>query len=116
MTPFPTSSNTPPHTPRERHKLSDAGAEHWRSKRKLTLQLLAVWLSSTFLVIFYARELDKLTLFGWPLSYYMAAQGLALVYLALIVIYNRRMRSMEAAYHRAHEAAQRMDESGNHAG
>jgi putative solute:sodium symporter small subunit len=82
-----------PHPP----ALSDQAAEYWRRKRKLTVQLLAIWLCSTFSVIYFARELDKMQLFGWPLSYYMAAQGLALVYLALIVIYNRRIRKMEIA-------------------
>lgn len=71
-------------------------AFHWRRKRRLTLQVLAGWLLSTFSVIYFARDLNGIRLFGWPLSYYMAAQGLALVYLALIVIYNRRIRQLEA--------------------
>jgi putative solute:sodium symporter small subunit len=77
--------------------LSYQAAEYWRYKRRLTVQLLAIWLFSTFSVIYFARELNNLTLFGWPLSYYMAAQGLALVYLALIFIYNRRIGKMEEA-------------------
>lgn len=71
-------------------------AYHWRRKRRLTLQVLAAWLLSTFSVIYFARDLSGIRLFGWPLSYYMAAQGLALVYLALVVIYNRRIRHLEA--------------------
>jgi putative solute:sodium symporter small subunit len=71
-------------------------ADYWRRKRRLTIQLLTVWLLSTFFVIYFARDLNDLKLFGWPLSYYMAAQGLALVYLALIAIYNRRIKTMEA--------------------
>jgi putative solute:sodium symporter small subunit len=78
----------------------DHAAEYWRRKRRLTLQLLAIWFSSTFSAIYFARELDDLKLFGWPLPYYMAAQGLALIYLALIAIYNRRVQRMEADYHR----------------
>ena len=77
---------------------SSHATEHWRRKRRLTAQLLAVWFFSTFSVVYFARELDNLRLFGWPLSYYMAAQGVALIYLALIVIYNRRVRKIEADY------------------
>ena len=76
-------------------RIGAISASHWRRKRRLTVQVLAVWLISTFSVIYFARDLNELRLFGWPLSYYMAAQGLALVYLALIVIYNRCMRKME---------------------
>ncbi len=90
---------TPPKIPSISHTaLSNHATEHWRRKRRLTAQLLAVWLFSTFFVVYFARELDNLRLFGWPLSYYMAAQGVALIYLALIVMYNRRMRKMEADY------------------
>jgi putative solute:sodium symporter small subunit len=78
----------------------DNAAEHWRRKRRLTLLLLAVWFACTFFVMFFARELDNLKLFGWPLSFYMAAQGVALIYLAMILIYNRRMRTLEAAFRR----------------
>jgi putative solute:sodium symporter small subunit len=87
---------------------------YWRRKRTLTMQLLTVWLSSTFLVIYFARDLNDLTLFGWPLSYYMAAQGLALVYLALIVIYNRRVRKMEIDMEQSRE--QRQEQEAHHAG
>jgi putative solute:sodium symporter small subunit len=87
---------------------------YWRRKRTLTMQLLAVWLFSTFLVIYFARDLNDLTLFGWPLSYYMAAQGLALVYLALIVIYNRRVRKMEIDMEQIRE--QSREQEAHHAG
>jgi putative solute:sodium symporter small subunit len=92
--------SSPGPTPSPPAPLSPAiQAGHWRRKRRLTLVLLSVWLFSTFLVIYFARDLNNLKLFGWPLSYYMAAQGLALVYLALIVIYNRRIRKMEEEQH-----------------
>lgn len=68
---------------------------HWRSTRKLTAVLLAVWFGSTFFFIFFARELDQIHLFGWPISFYMAAQGMMLIYLAIVVIHIRRMRRIE---------------------
>jgi putative solute:sodium symporter small subunit len=96
---FPPSPHSPSPSPSQpvgaMPAQTQARASHWRRKRRLTLRLLALWLLSTFLVIYFARDLNDLKLFGWPLSYYMAAQGLALVYLALIVIYNRRIRQME---------------------
>jgi putative solute:sodium symporter small subunit len=80
-------------------------ALHWRRKRRLTLLLLAIWLFMTFFVIYFARELDNLVLFGWPVSSDMAAQGVALIYLALIGVYNRRIRHMEADYRRSESDA-----------
>jgi len=78
-----------------------SAAAYWRKTRRLTLILLAVWFLVTFGAIFFARELDHITLFGWPLSFYMAAQGVMLVYLVIVLIYtvctNRAERQWQAA-------------------
>jgi putative solute:sodium symporter small subunit len=68
----------------------------WRRTRRLTMTLLAVWFGVTFAAIFFARELAGLTLFGWSVSFYMAAQGALLIYLANVGIYALAMRVLEA--------------------
>ena len=73
---------------------------HWCRKRRLTLVLLAVWLLTGFCTVFYARQLSHFTVFGWHLSFYMAAQGSSLVYLALIAFYAWRMRVLERSFER----------------
>ena len=70
-------------------------AAHWRSTRRLTAALLLLWLLTGFGAVFFARELYRFSLFGWPLSFYMAAQGCSLVYLAIIVCYAWRMRRLD---------------------
>jgi len=60
---------------------------YWRAARALTLALLLVWGGVTFGVLFFARELAHLNLFGVPFSFYMAAQGLTLIYFLLVAIY-----------------------------
>ncbi|MBP0600298.1 DUF4212 domain-containing protein [Herbaspirillum sp. LeCh32-8] len=72
---------------------------HWSKTRRMTAVLLAVWFLVTFFFIFFARELDQVHLFGWPISFYMAAQGMMLIYLAIVVIYMRRMRRIEQQAH-----------------
>jgi hypothetical protein len=39
-------------------------AAHWRLTRRLTLQLLAGWFLITIAIIWFARELNALVLFG----------------------------------------------------
>jgi putative solute:sodium symporter small subunit len=68
---------------------------YWRRARRLTLILLAAWFAITFIVIFFARELSGLTLFGWSLSFYLAAQGALIGYLALIGIHALCMRRLD---------------------
>lgn len=71
---------------------------HWRRTRRLTVVLMALWLGTGFCTVFFARELAGVTVFGWPLSFYMAAQGASLVCLALIGAYAWRMRTYDRAY------------------
>lgn len=65
---------------------------YWQRTRRLTAVLLIIWLALTFGVIFFARELSALNFLGWPLSFYMAAQGSVLFYVVLLDVYGRRMR------------------------
>jgi putative solute:sodium symporter small subunit len=87
-----------------RRRLLAAYAAHWRATRRLTALLLALWLATGFGTVFFARELAQLSVFGWPLSFYMAAQGAALVYLAIIGFYAWRMRRLDRACAQAAEA------------
>ncbi len=68
---------------------------YWHKVRQFTAALLAVWFIATFGIVFYARELSHFTLFGWPLSFYMVAQGLTLFYLLILVLYVKRMRRLD---------------------
>ncbi|WP_230414183.1 DUF4212 domain-containing protein [Collimonas silvisoli] len=70
-------------------------ASHWQSTRRLTLGLLLIWFVPTFGVIFFARELAGLSWFGWPLSFYLVAQGLALLYLLIVAVYTWQMKKID---------------------
>ena len=75
------------------HKTTSATtpSSYWDKTRRLTMALLGLWFAITFGAVFFARELDRVNLFGWPLSFYMAAQGIMLIYLAIVVVYTIRM-------------------------
>ena len=66
-----------------------------RSTKRLTYVLLLIWAAITFGLSWYADELNPFRLFGFPLGFYMAAQGSMILYLAMIWFYNRRMRRLE---------------------
>jgi putative solute:sodium symporter small subunit len=80
--------------------LARARAAHWHGARRITAILLALWLATGFCTVFFARELAQLELFGWPLSFYMAAQGASLAYLAIIGAYAWRMRRLDREFAR----------------
>ena len=63
--------------------------DYWRKNLRITTILLAIWFVVTFVVSYYARELSSITLFGFPLGFYMGAQGSLIIYVAIIWFYAR---------------------------
>ena len=69
---------------------------YWRTTLRLTLGLLVLGFLVTFGVSFFARELD-FTFFGWPFSFWMAAQGSLLIYGIIITVYAVAMGRLDKA-------------------
>ena len=72
--------------------------EYWRKNLVITGILLFIWFVATFVVAWYARELNAYTFLGFPLGFYMAAQGSLIVYVVLIWIYARYMNKLDIEY------------------
>ncbi len=98
--PLPPVTDDAGATAQRQLSLLAARSRHWQRTRRLTFVLLAVWLAASFFSVFFARELAGLTLFGWPLSFYLAAQGAALIYLAILGAYALGMRRFDRRYQR----------------
>lgn len=79
-------------------QLTERHTEYWRKNMNLTLILLAIWFVSTFVMGFFARELATIYFFGWPLSFYMAAQGSMIIYLAIVWYYASKMKKLDDEY------------------
>jgi putative solute:sodium symporter small subunit len=70
----------------------------WLPAAKEVASLLAVWFVVTFVVSYFARELADVTLLGFPLGFYMGAQGAPLIYLLIIWWYARYMNNLDREY------------------
>jgi len=88
----------PAHAAPSRERIVAARALHWRRARRLVLVLLGLWLATSFGTVFFARDLAHLSVFGWPLSFYLAAQGASLIFLAILGAYAWRMRVLDRGY------------------
>jgi putative solute:sodium symporter small subunit len=71
--------------------------EYWRKNLNLTMVLLVIWFVATFVMAFFARELT-FNFFGWPFSFYMAAQGSLIIYILIIWYYARAMKRLDDEY------------------
>jgi putative solute:sodium symporter small subunit len=76
--------------------------EYWRKNLRITGILLAIWFVVTFVLAFFARDLD-FNFFGWPFSFYMSAQGSLIVYVLIIGFYARYMNRLDQEHGVAEE-------------
>ena len=72
--------------------------EYWNRNLKVTGSLLALWFVVTFVMGFFARELNGITVLGFPLGFYMSAQGSLIVYVAIIWYYAHYMNNLDKEY------------------
>jgi len=79
-------------------QLTEKHKEYWQRNLKMTGLLLAIWFVVTFVFSFYARELNEITFIGFPLGFYMGAQGSLVIYVVIIWFYARYMNNLDKEY------------------
>jgi putative solute:sodium symporter small subunit len=79
------------------HQVSAKHQEYWRKNLRITAILMAIWFIVTFVVGYYARELN-FNFFGWTFSFWMGAQGALVVYCVIIWYYARYMNKLDIEY------------------
>jgi putative solute:sodium symporter small subunit len=72
--------------------------EYWRKNLRITAILLLIWFIATFVEGWYARELNSITFLGFPLGFYMSAQGSLIIYVVIIGIYAWYMKKLDNEY------------------
>ena len=78
-------------------QLTEKHREYWQRNVSLTGVLLAIWFVATFVVSWFARELNEIVIIG-PLGFYMWAQGALIIYVVIIWFYAKRMNEMDKEY------------------
>ena len=78
-------------------KLSDKHTRYWRKNLRITGLLMGVWFGVTFGLVYFARDIT-FTFFGWPFSFWVAAQGALLVYCLIVWFYARYMNRLDVEY------------------
>ena len=76
-------------------QLTEKHNEYWRKNLVYTGILLFVWFLVTFVEAWYARELNGITFLGFPLGFYMSAQGSLAIYVVIIGVYAILMRKLD---------------------
>lgn len=72
-------------------------ARYWQRTTRFSWLVIVLWFVLTFVTTWFARDLD-VVVFGWPLSFWLAAQGAPILYLVLVVWFGRHMERLDHRY------------------
>ena len=68
---------------------SESQSQHWEKTRRLTFIVLALWFIFSFVVHWFAADLNESSFLGFPLGYYFAVQGSLAIFVILIFVQNK---------------------------
>ena len=75
-------------------QVSERHRQYWQKNLRITGILLAIWFFVTFVLGYFARDLN-FNFFGWPFSFWVAGQGALIVYVAIIGYYAYYMNRLD---------------------
>ena len=75
-------------------QLTESHRQYWQKNLRVTSVLLAIWFVVTFVIGWFARDLN-FSFFGWPFSFWVASQGALVVYMVIIWYYARTMNRLD---------------------
>ncbi len=70
-------------------------AEHWQRTRKLMFITLTLWFFFSFVVHWFADALNAFTFIGFPLGFYMAAQGSEIAFVIILFWFARTQHKID---------------------
>jgi putative solute:sodium symporter small subunit len=73
----------------------EAGAAHWAKTRTLMWICLAIWAIFSFVIHIFVGALNEISFLGFPLGFYMAAQGSLIVFVVLTFWYVARQNAID---------------------
>lgn len=83
---------------------------HWRKTTRLMLTHLGIWFFFGYVIHMFVVPLNKITIpfLGFPLGFYMAAQGSLIVFVVMLFLFARQQEKIDQEFGFAEE-----DEGGN---
>ena len=73
-------------------------AKHWAKTKRLTIITLIIWFIFSFGVHWFADFLNSFTFIGFPLGFYMAAQGSLVIFVVLIFWLSRSQGKIDEEF------------------
>jgi putative solute:sodium symporter small subunit len=72
--------------------------EYWNKTSGLMWTMLAIWFFASFIIHMFAPTLNTISFIGFPLGFYMAAQGSLIIFVVAIFWYANRQNRIDEEF------------------
>lgn len=76
---------------------------HWRATSRLMWIALAIWAFFAFVIHFFVNTLNEIVILGFPLGFYMAAQGSLIVFVTMLFLFAKQQDKIDREFGFAEE-------------
>ena len=78
---------------------------HWKKTTRLMLTHLGIWFFFGYIIHMFVVPLNKIVIpiLGFPLGFYMAAQGSLIVFVTMLFLFARQQNKIDRQYGMAEE-------------
>lgn len=71
---------------------------HWAKTSGLMWTMLAIWAFASFFVHMFAPQLNTIRIFGFPLGFYMAAQGSLIIFVVSLFWFASKQNEIDEEF------------------
>ena len=76
---------------------------HWQRTRRLMIVHLVIWFVFSYVVNWFAPQLNKITFMHFPLGFYFAAQGSLVVFVVQLFVFAKQQDKIDREFGVAEE-------------
>jgi putative solute:sodium symporter small subunit len=76
---------------------------YWKKTRRLMFIMLGLWFFFGYFVHFFVEQLNEIVIFGFPLGFYMAAQGSLIAFVIMLFVFASKQNTIDEEHNVAEE-------------
>ncbi|MBK8458075.1 MAG: DUF4212 domain-containing protein [Phyllobacteriaceae bacterium] len=71
---------------------------YWEKTRNLMIIMMVLWAIFSFFIHMFVGSLNNIVILGFPLGFYMAAQGSLIVFVAMLFWFARKQNAIDVEH------------------
>ena len=68
---------------------------YWNKTKSLMYVMMALWVFFGFIIHMFVNSLNDIVILGFPLGYYMAAQGSLIAFVIMLFVFAKRQNAID---------------------